>query len=361
MRLLPAILIALLLAGCAETSPPDRPPRTVLVHEVADHAAQAPNVYAGDVRARFESDLAFRIGGKVVERSVDTGMRVRRGDVLMRLDPQDVQLAADAARAQLLAAQADLALANAEFKRSADLNAANFISQSVLELRRTALSAAQARLQQARAQAEVAANQSDYTILRANNDGVVIAALIETGQVVSAGQVVLRLARTEEREVLIHVPERRIGDYRIGQPAVVQPLTGPERRLAAAVREISPAADALTRTFAVRVSVLEADAAPSLGSSASVVFPSASDPGILLPLPAVTEVDGRPAVWVVDAASRVQPAHVEIQSMREDGVMIRPDLPQGSRVVVAGVHKLVAGELVRAVADKAPVALDVAR
>lgn len=360
MRLPPAFLIALLLAACAETPPPDKPPRTVLVQEVANGEEQAPNVYAGDVRARFESDLAFRIGGKVVERTADAGMRVRRGDVLMRLDPQDVQLAADAARAQLLAAQADLELANAEFKRSADLHAANFISQSALDLRRTALSAAQARLQQARAQAEVAANQSDYATLRADSDGVVITALIETGQVVSPGQVVLRLARTDEREVLIHVPERRIGGYRIGQPAVVRPLTGTERALAAAIREISPAADALTRTFAVRVSIVEADAL-SLGSSANVVFPSAGDPGILLPLAAVTEVDGRPAVWVVDSASRVQPAHVDIQSMREDGVMIRTDLPRGSRVVVAGVHKLVVGELVRAVADKAPVALDVAR
>lgn len=361
MRLLPAILVALLLAGCAEAPPPDKPPRTVLVHTVADGEAAALNIYAGDVRARFESDLAFRIGGKVVERKVDAGMHVRRGDVIMRLDPQDVRLEADAARAQLAAAQADLALADAEFRRSADLHAANFISQSALDARRTALSAAQARLQQARAQAEVAGNQAGYAILRAEHDGVVTAALVEAGQVVSAGQAVLRIARRDEREVLIHVPEHRIGNYSVGQPVVVRPWSDPDRNLAAAVREIAPAADMATRTFAVRVSVRETDTALSLGSTANVVFLSARDPGVLLPLPAVTEVDGRPAVWVVDGASRVRAAEVEIQSMREDGVVIRPGLPHGTQVVVAGVHKLVAGELVRAVADKAPVALDVVR
>lgn len=361
MRLLPAILIVPLLVGCAEAPPPEKPVRAVLVHRVANGEAAAPNVYAGDVRARFESDLAFRIGGKLVERKVDAGMHVRRGDVLMRLDPQDVRLAVDAARAQLAAAQADLALANAEFKRSSDLHAANFISQSVLDARGTALSAAQARLQQARAQAEVAGNQADYAILRADHDGVVTAALVESGQVVSAGQAVLRIARPEEREVLIHVPERRIGSYNIGQPAMVQPWSDPDRALEAAVREIAPAADTATRTFAVRVSVPEADASLSLGSTANVVFPSSRDAGILLPLPAVTEVDGRPSVWVVDATSRVQPVEVVIEFMREDGVVIRPGLPLGTQVVVAGVHKLVAGELVRAVGDKAPVALDVAR
>jgi len=361
MKRLIALPLAVVLAACSGPPPAEKPPRTVLVHAVAPHSATSLQVYTGEVRARHETDLAFRIGGKLVERSVDVGARVVPGQVLARLDPQDVRLAANAAAAQVAAAEADVALARAEFVRSEDLRARNFLSASALDARRTALDAAKARLRQARAQAASAGNQAQYATLAADGAGIVTATPAEGGQVVSAGQPVVRLARTDEREVLIHVPESRIREIAVGAAAVVHPWAEPARRYAAQVREIAPAADAMTRSYALRVSVAAGDEALPLGATASVAFAAPLDAQAVLPLPAVTRIDGKPVVWVVDARSQVHPQPVETGPYRDDGVVIRAGLAPGTRVVVAGVHRLVAGETVRVADAAAPVALDIAR
>lgn len=361
MRLI-VLLGAVLLAACAEPQKEAPPPRAVLVREIGAGTAPAGlNVYTGEVRPRIEADLAFRIGGKVIERRVDVGAEVKRGDVLARLDPQDVQLAARAATAQVAAAKADVALAQAEYERTKELRQRNFISDSALDSRRTALEAATAKLRQARAQAASAANQTDYASLVADRDGVVTAALAEAGQVVAAGQPVFRVARPGEREVLIYVPEGRVGALAPGTPAQVRPWAAPGRDYAGRVREVAPAADPATRTYAVRVSVPKADAALPLGATASVAFADPSLAQAVLPLPAVTRIEGRATVWVVDDASRVQPVTVVVGAYREDGAVIESGLPARARVVVAGVQKLVPGERVRPVAQDAPVALDVGR
>lgn len=359
-----SLLAVAFLTACSGPPPGEKPLRAVLVRDLSAVAAEpVPNVYAGEVRARHESDLAFRIAGKVIERAVDTGARVVRGQVLARLDPRDVELAASAAVAQLAAAEADLALARAELKRSEDLHASNFISGSALDARRTTVRAAEARLQHAQAQAASAGNQAGYAVLRADHDGVVVAAPVEAGQVVSAGQPVLRLARPGEREVMIHVPESRVRDYRIDQEAMVRAWAADDRTYRAVVREIAPAADAATRSYALRVSVPDADDALPLGATASVAFAPGATASheTLLPLAAVTAIENVPTVWVVDADSRLQPVAVEIGAIREDGVVIRAGLPPAARVVVAGVHKLVAGEAVRTIGETQPVALDTAR
>ncbi|HRP94993.1 MAG TPA: efflux RND transporter periplasmic adaptor subunit [Rhodocyclaceae bacterium] len=362
MKALFAAVLAVAVAACSGPPPADTPPRTVLVRSVGEAAAlPAIDLYTGEVRARIESDVAFRIGGKLVERRVDTGAMVRRGEVLARLDARDVELAASAAAAQLAAAQADVALARAELTRSEALQAAGFISASALDARRTALAAAEARVRQARAQAATAGNQAAYAEIKAEADAVVVAAPVEAGQVVAAGQPVLRLARPGEREVLIHVPESRVAAFAPGQVARVRPWAQAAREYAGVVREIAPAADAATRSYALRVSVPKADAALPLGATANVVFARTTPAQTLLPLPAVTAIEGRPTVWIVDAASRVRPLAVEIGAMREDGVVIRSGLPAGARVVLAGVHKLVEGESVRAVEEGAPIALDAMR
>ncbi|MFB1030691.1 MAG: efflux RND transporter periplasmic adaptor subunit, partial [Thauera sp.] len=208
-RSLPSVLAGLsVLAACSAPAPHTPPPPAVLVRSVdAASAPPAAQVYAGEVRARIESDLGFRIGGKLVERLVDVGAEVAAGAPLALLDAQDVRLALASAQAAAAAAESDLALARSEFARARELQARNFISSSSLDARRTALQAAEARLRQARAQAEVAANQAGYARLEAPAAGVVTAVLAEPGQVVGAGQAVLRLARPDEREVLIHVPE----------------------------------------------------------------------------------------------------------------------------------------------------------
>ena len=350
------------LAGCSEAPPADKPPRAVLVQTVSDAPDAATlNVYTGEVRARFETDLAFRIGGKIVERRVDVGERVRGGQVLARLDPQDVRLAVNAAAARVAAAEADLAFARTELERSESLRARNFISGSALDSRRTAVQAAEARLREARAEAATAGNQAEYAALSAGHDGVVVAAPAEAGEVVAAGQAVLRVARLDEREVLIHVPESRIAALAVGDRALVRLWSAPRREYAGSVREIAPAADPATRSYAVRIGVADADEALSLGATATVAFASPSDAQAVLPLPALTRIDGAEVVWVVDEASQVQPLRVEAGEFRENGVVIRSGLPAGARVVVAGVHRLVEGETVRPVDEAGPVMLDAAR
>ncbi|MDT3671444.1 MAG: efflux RND transporter periplasmic adaptor subunit [Aromatoleum sp.] len=355
---------AWIVAGTACSPPPtgEKAPRTVLVHTVAQAmAVPTLNVYTGDVRARHETDLAFRIGGKIVERSVDVGERVRRGDVLARLDPQDVRLAANAAASRVAAAEADLALARAELERGQSLRGRNFISESALDTRRTTMQAAAARLRQARAEAASAGNQTEYASLAADRDGVVVATPAEAGEVVAAGQAVARVARLDEREVSINVPESRVAAIAVGSGATVRLWSAPQREYAGTVREIAPAADPTTRSYAVRVSVPHADAALSLGATATVAFAAPSDVQAVLPLPALTRIDGQPVVWIVDDRSTVHPVRVEPGEFREGGVGIRGGLSAGVRVVVAGVHRLVEGETVRAVDTAAPVSLDVSR
>lgn len=355
-----------MLLSCSAPAPEPPPARAVLVRTVAGDAAPAGHVYSGEVRARIESELGFRVGGKLVERAVDVGANVAAGAVLARLDPADTRLAADAAQAAVVAAEADLALARTEYVRAEELAARKFVSTSVLDARRTALQAAQARLRQARAQAQNAANQAGYTRLEAPAAGVVTAVLAEPGQVLAAGQPVFRLARPDEREVLIHVPEGRAAEVQVGMAARVRPWASPGREYAGRVREVAPAADPATRSYALRVAVSGADADLALGATASVAFdpPGTAEQGVLVPLAAVSRSPDDPqggTVWVVAEDDTVRPLAVGVLAWREDGALLRSDLPARSRLVLAGVHTLVAGETVRAVEEGSPVMLDVAR
>lgn len=360
MRLM-LFLCALVLAACSEAPPVDTPPRTVLVQRVSLLGADPThNVYTGEVRARHEHLLGFRIAGKVVERKVDVGAMVKKGELLARLDPQDVLLAAQAANAQVGAAEAALALARSEFERSERLHQTGFISASALDSRRSALDAADAALRQARAQAGIALNQSEYALLRSEQAGVVVEAPVEPGQVVAAGQTVFRVVQPEPREVLINVPESRIQAYTLGQAAVILPL-GHDKPYVGAVREIAPVADPATRTYALRVAIAAPDALLSLGASAHVVFDEARSAGVTLPLGAVTAVDASARVWLVGGDDTVGPAPVVIDGIHENGVRVTSGLEEGSRVVVAGVHRLVEGERVRVVEVDRPVALDAER
>lgn len=353
---------AAMLAGCSSPSTEAPPPQAVLVRSIGTpQAVTGAQVYTGEVRPRIETDLGFRVGGKILQRPVDVGARVKRGELLAVLDPQDARLAAGAAAAGEAAAAADVALARAEFSRATDLRERNFISASALDARRTALQAAEARLQQARAQAATAINQTDYTRLLADADGVVTSVAAEPGQVVAAGQPVLRVARPGEREVLIHVPESRVRAFAPGSAAVVRSWMASDRSYPGRVREVAPAADSATRTYALRVSVPGADDALPLGATASVMFAAAEPGGILLPLSAVTRQGEQARVWVVDASAAVHPVQVDVGAWREDGALVRGGLPPDARVVVAGVHKLVEGATVRPVEEGAPVSLDVKR
>jgi multidrug efflux system membrane fusion protein len=345
---LPWLLAALLVAGCASEAKVEVVPRPAVVERPLPTAGAGVETYAGEVRARHESRLGFRIGGKIQSRAVDAGARVRRGDVLATLEPTDLELQVDASRAALAAALADESLARAELERHRELLAKRYISQALYDARANAHQAAQARLAQARAQLSVAENQAGYAVLRADADGVVTSVLAEVGQVVAAGTPVVGLAHDGEREVLIAVPERRIGAFRVGMPVQVSVWANDDARFAGAVREIAPEADPRTRTYDLRVALDDPQAPVKLGMTARVHLATDSAPTLLLPLSALHEKDGAPAVWVLDPKTRqVALRPVDVAGFREEGLALRGGVGERDWVVTAGVHTLVEGQAVR--------------
>ena len=341
---------ALLLAACAREAPPPPPVPPVVLAKVSVGATQDIAVFPGEVKPRHEAELAFRIAGKLVERSADVGASVRKGQTLARLDPADVVLQAQAQEAAVAAAITEDAFARAEFERYEHLYRQAFVSGSALDQKRNAMNAAAARLQQARSTLSVTRNQAGYATLVSPADGVLTAVTAEVGQVVAVGQVVMRIAETGEREVAIAVPEHRLDEIRSARGLTVSLWANPQKRYPARVREIAPAVDPATRTFAVRVAVPGADAALGWGMTANVAVVGAGDPhAALVPLAAIYRgADGKPAVWVFDQArGTVSLRAVELGAFREDGAMILRGLANGEWVVAAGVHKLVEGQVVR--------------
>jgi len=344
-----ALVVALGGAGCARQETPPVPVRPVTLAQVATGTTGDVAVFAGEIKPRHESDVGFRIGGKVIARTVDVGARVTRGQVLARLDPADVGLQADAQSAAVTAAETEYRYAQAEYDRYATLLKQKFISESALDQKKNVLDTNRAKFDQARAQLAVTRNQAGYATLVANDDGVVTAVSVEAGQVVAAGQPVFRIAREDEREAAISVPENRIGEVRnAGQLGVVL-WANPRKIYPARVREIAPAVDPVTRTFAVRATILERDPALQWGMTANVVVSSAEPAGAaLLPLTSIYRKDGGPAVWVYDAAARtVALRPVTVGQYREDGVLVTGGVANGEWIVAAGVHKLREGETVR--------------
>lgn len=331
----------LVLTACGEKTPvadaASAGPRLVQAIVVGSGAADGSRRYSGEVRARFESTLAFRVGGKIVERLVDAGARVKAGQPLARLDPADARLV-------VAQAEANRALAQADLKRTEDLRAKNFVSQSALDARETAAKAADV-------QAQLAKNQAAYTTLVADAPGVVGAVLAEPGQVVSAGQGVFRISRDGEREVAISLPEAVLagtGSVRPGSAATVTLWAG-GKEYAGKVREIAPTADPATRTFAARVSIAGADAELPLGMTASVGFPGLAGERVVIPLAAVLQTGDAPVVWVIGKDDTLVRRPVGIERYGDDGAVVGRGLEPGERIVAAGAFKLVAGEKVRVV------------
>jgi RND family efflux transporter MFP subunit len=349
-----AALAGLLLAACGNGEQAADPVRPVITVTIAPGAAATRDVYSGEVRARMETDLAFRVGGKIAARLVDAGARVKAGQPLARLDPVDARLASDAARAQIASAEADLALAKAELDRARDLLARQFISRSAFDSREASFKAAAARAEQSRAQAALVANQQAYTTLVAEGDGIVLSVSAEPGQVVAAGQPVLRLARDGPMEVVISVPEGQSGRFRPGQAVSLFLWARPEAVFPGRVREVSGGADAITRTFAVRVAAPQYPPEMRVGMTASVVPEAGNDDAVIVvPLTALAREGDSAAVWVVDpATSRVKKRPVKVGLYREDGATITAGLAAGEVVVAVGVHKLLPDQRVRP--DTAP-------
>jgi len=358
MKLAPActlLAVTLIAAACSKPAPPVEDIRPVRVTKVAPVDGQAVTAFAGEIKPRYEADMSFRVGGKILTRNVDLGSQVKKGQVLARLDAEDANLNATAARATLTAAESDLEFAKAELARYADLLAKKFVSQGVYDGKLNSYKAAAAKRDSARAQASVSGNQANYTQLVADADGVVTSLNAEPGQVVAAGQVVVRVARLGEKDAVISVAENQLAGVKANPEAKINLWANPDKLYSGKVREIAASADATTRTYTVKVALEDADEALRWGMSANVGFPSAAGaagkPVILVPLTALTQIDdkagARPAVWVVGGDSKVQLQGVAVGRYGENGVVITDGLKGGEVVVTAGVHMLKAGQAVK--------------
>lgn len=353
-RFLPTLLV-LVLASCGRDAPQAPPPdiRPVRAERVGVEAAVQGSRYAGEVRARYETDLAFRVGGRVRTRAVEVGSEVRAGQLIATLDPQDYALAARAARAQLAAAETDARLAQQDLQRFAELHARNFISAAELDRRRATADAAAARVRALRAEAARQDNQQAYTRLAAPHAGVVTAVAFEAGQVVAAGQPVARVAQRGEREVRIDVPENALQALRAERAPRIRLWAAPQKAYAGRLREVSPMADPATRTYSARVSLLDPDADVKLGMTATVEIGTAAAPRLSVAQTALFRVDGKPQVWVVDPRThKVAARSVQIGALDGTRAVIVSGLAAGEWVVTAGVHKIAPGQEVRLVAPE---------
>lgn len=355
-----AVLLAAGLAACDGDPGQAPPPRPVLVEAAGAAPGAVASAFPGEIRAREESPLAFRIAGSLVRRHVDAGQAVRRGQLLAELDPGDQRLRVDAARAQLAAADAELARARADRARHAALVAERLVSQSAMDAQDAAWKAAEERARAARAEFEVARNQAGYAQLRAPHDGVIASRQAEAGQVLAAGQTVFVLAADSGREVAIALPESRIRQFRVGQPAEVELWSAPGRRLPGTLREIAAAADPQARTYAARVALRPQDAdAVELGQSARVRLGDGDGGAVDVPLSALQPAPGGGhAVWVVDGPGpALRLARVDTGPLGGSRVRVLSGLEPGDLVVVAGGHLLREGEAVAPVdRDNRPLA-----
>jgi RND family efflux transporter MFP subunit len=342
--------VAYTASGARSTDPPPAPtpPRVVRVQEVAAGAAAAEQSYTGVVRARYETDLGFRVGAKIASRHVEVGQRVSAGAVLFRLDPTDYRLAVKAAEADLTAAEADVVQSTAEHDRQFRANRTAAVSSSDLDKARSARDAALARRDRAREALTLARNRLAYCELTADADGVVTALTAEAGQVMAEGQVVARLARDGEREAVVSLPENQAVAARSAR-ATVTLWAAPGESYPAVLRELSPTADPVTRTYQARFTVRDSGPKVVLGMTATVhLAPADAAPGYALPLSSLLRTGDQPAVWVVDRKTgAVTLTPVEVREYRQETVVLSGGVKPGQLVVTAGVQKLDAGLTVR--------------
>lgn len=336
--------IAALLAACSNNEAPASAARTVLV-QAATSGPAGPGVYTGEVRARHEIDLAFRVGGKLAARLVDSGVDIKAGQPLARLDPADLQLAASSTKAQLAAADSELSTARAERERYAGLLAQKFVSQAAFEAKDNAFNAARGRHEQARAQSQISSNQAGYGTLSSEYPAVVTAVLADAGQVVSPGQPVFRIARPEEKEVAIAIPEDRVAELKAASKITVHLWADSKISMQGELRELSAAADPATRTYAARIQIKNPPPEVRLGMTARVALGNEADNSLLVPLSAVVDAGQGSLVWVV-ANGKAEPRPVRVNQFGEQGAIITAGLQAGELVVIAGAGKLVAGQAV---------------
>lgn len=336
------------LSACQPPAETASPPRPVWVMTVGDHAQTLQQRYTGEVKSRYESQIGFQVGGKIIGRDVNVGDLVKKGQRIAQLDPADTHLNTQAALAELGAAQANVALAVAELARRQQLFQQQFISKSALDSYDTQVKTAQARLQQVQAQVQLSRRQGGYTQLLADRTGVIGMIQAEPGQVVAAGQTIARIYDMQALEVSIAVPETSIQSLQVGAPAsVLLGASGPHYQ--GVIREIAPAANSQTHAFDLRVRLLAADQQLKLGMTAYVQWQAGTADHMLIPSTAVTQWQGQPAVWVINRDQVAQLRQIQTGPLTEAGIEVLQGLHAGEHIATVGVHTLHQGEHVQAV------------
>ena len=328
---------------------PKADPIIPLVRTVTAGAANtaAGSTYPGALHGRYESNLAFQVGGKIQSRLVNLGDKVHAGQVLMTLDPADVSQAVEASQAALAAAISNQRLAQANAERYRQLYAQGAASKLALDNYNTQLDAANAALRQAQAQANASGNQLDYTQLKSDADGVVANITGEIGMVTAAGAVMATVVRDQDREIRINVPESALGKIKPGQEAQISFWALDNILVKGRVRDIGSMADAATKTYRVNVACDQLPPEAKLGMTAKVTFPeTGSAKEILLPATAIYKTEANTQVWVVkDGQVELKP--VTVGQYKGNDVVITSGLTKGDVVVTAGISKLMPKQKVR--------------
>jgi len=372
LALLAGTLIAGSLAGCGSKDDGKAADGTAVPKaEAAAGKADAPrpvrtmvaglstladiNYLPGEVRPRYEQRYGFRVPGKIARRMVDVGQTVKAGQALAVLDSADVLPAINAQAAQVEVARTDLTLQQSELKRQKELRDKGFVSGAALERQAAATEAAEARVKAAQSQLANAQNGLTFQTLKADRDGVVVGVDAEAGSVVAAGQSVVRVAQLGEMELLVNVPERAVALMKQANGFAAHLDAIPGKLYTAKLRELSPAADAASRTYTARLSITNADDALKLGMSATVRLDLAATQAIVVPNTALYTRDATPRVWVVDRASEtVRAVDVKLGESTADGVAVISGLKAGDIVVTAGANLLLPGQKVRLLDVPAP-------
>ena len=351
MLAFPAVAVAALaLGGCNETvaqkAEPGRPVMTATVH----YEAETPDrSFVGTVKPRIETDMGFRVSGKVAKRLVEVGQVVEVGQALATLDPVDLKLQAEQAQAELSASRGVLAQAAAAETRATELRAKGWSTDAQLDQAKAAADEARARLNRAQRSVELTQNSLSYATLTSDTHGVVTATLVDAGQVVASGQPAIRVARLGEKEAVVAIPETLIGRAKTGT-ARVSLWSEPGKTYTAKLREIAPTADPATRTYLAKFSLPDADDKVSLGMTATLTLADAATSRVArVPLSALFSQGGPSSLYVVDDKGDIALKPVTVKSYESNDVVISGGVEEGAKVVVLGVQKLDPSQKVRVV------------
>jgi RND family efflux transporter MFP subunit len=344
--------LVIALAGCndkvAEKAAPSRPVLVATVHYEPESPERS---FVGTIRPRIETDMGFRVPGKIAKRLVEVGQTVDVGQPLATLDEIDLKLQAEQAEAELRAATGVLAQAAAAEQRARDLRSKGWATDAQLDQAKAAGDEARARLNRAQRSVELTNNSLSYATLAADTRGVVTATLIDAGQVVASGQTAIRVARFAEKEAVVAIPETLLARAKDGV-ATVSLWSEPNRKYVAKLREVAPSADPATRTYLAKFSLPDAGESVSLGMTATLTLADPATTRVArLPLSALFSEGGDPSLYIVDDKGEVALKPVAVKSYESNCVVISGGVDEGAKVVALGVQKLDPAQKVRVVSS----------